>query len=56
MEAGGVDATTSQRKRDNCGGGGGGGGVGGGNCDGGGKCRAANIAGFGDINYNDACQ
>jgi len=55
VEAGGVDATTSQRKRDNCGGGGGGG-VGGGNCDGDGKCRAANIAGFGDINYNDACQ
>jgi hypothetical protein len=49
VEAGGVDATTSRRKRDDRGGGSG-------NCDGDGKFRAAAVTGFGDKNYNDTCQ
>ena len=54
MEAGGINATTSWQKRDNRGGGGGGGG--GGTCDGDGKCCTAAIMGFGDDNYDNACQ
>jgi hypothetical protein len=50
VEAGGVDATTSRQKRDDCGGGSGG------NCDGDKKCRDSAITGFGNDNYDDACQ
>ena len=51
VEAGGVDATTSQQKRDDRGGGGSAG-----NCDGNRKCHAAAVKGFGDDIYDNTCQ
>jgi hypothetical protein len=52
VEAGGIDATTSRQKRDNRSSGG----SGGGNCDGNRKCCAAAVMGFGNDNYDNACQ
>ena len=52
VEARGVNATTRQQKRDYRGSSG----SGGSNCDGDKKCRASAITGFGNDNYDDACQ
>ncbi len=48
MRGGGVEATTSRKKSDDCGGGAGDG-------DGDGICRDAAVAEFGDDDYNNDC-